>query len=140
MSAIEKWFPIMECLGVTNSDKVVKMSEYSENFAKNEMLKVSSIDKIDINLLPLNLRILKDLDNFEITDDASQVNDVIYKISIDKNSELDSIDYINELEGSLIDIMVKDLKEKNILIYSLVNNMFIDSGKLVISSRIKIIN
>jgi len=130
----------MECLGVTNSDKIVKMSEYSENFAKNEMLKVSSIDKIDINLLPLNLRVLKDLDNFEITDDASQVNDVIYKIEIDKNSELDSIDYINELEGSLIDIMVKDLKEKNILIYSLVNNMFIDFGKLVISSRIKIIN
>jgi hypothetical protein len=130
----------MECLGVTNSDKVVKMSEYSENFSKNETLKFLNIDGINTNLLPLNLRILKDLDNFEITDDVSQVNDITYKIKIDKNSELDTLDYLNKLEGSLIDMVVKDLKNKNILIYSLVNNVFIESDNLVIASRIKIIN
>lgn len=149
MSVIEKWGPIMETLGVTNSEKVIKMSEYSENFAKNESLKTSNVDGINMNLLPLNLRILKDLDNFEITDDMSQVNDIFYAVHIkNKNPDISLefstsqmvLDYTNELESSLIDMMVEDLKGKKILIYSLVNNVFIESNKLVISSRIKIID
>ncbi len=132
----------MECLGVTNSDKVIKMSEYAENFAKMEILKSDTLssDSLTENLLPINLRILSKLDNFEITNDASQINDITYKIRIDKSFESSSLDYINELEHSLINMMIEDLKEKNILIYSLVNNVFIDSDELVIASRIKIIN
>jgi len=140
MTATEKWSPIIEILGVINYDNVVKMSEYADKFTKMEILKDNNVDSLGINLLPINLKILSKLDNFEITDDISQVNDITYKIKIDKNSNKSSLEYVNELENSLINIMIDDLKEKNILIYSLVNNIFIESDKLIIVSRIKINN
>ena len=140
MTATEKWSPIIEILGVTNYDNVVKMSEYADKFTKMEILKDNNVDSLGINLLPINLKILSKLDNFEITDDISQVNDITYKIKIDKNSNKSSLEYVNELENSLINMMIDDLKEKNILIYSLVNNIFIESDKLIIVSRIKINN
>lgn len=139
MTATEKWSPIIEILGVTNYDNVVKMSEYAEKFTKMEILK-DNTDSLGVNLLPINLKMLSKLDNFEITDDISQVNDITYKIKIDKNSNKSSLEYVNELENSLINMMIDDLKEKNILIYSLVNNMFVESDKLIIVSRIKINN
>jgi hypothetical protein len=141
---IEKWSSIMEALGVTDKVKIVKMSEYADNFAKMETSKYTSglnTSGVLGNLLPINLRIMKDLDNFEITTDTSKIEVFSYSIIIDSNFDINSIDSLSKLESVLIHTIIEDLKDKDILIYSLVDSVFIMKydgiNKLVMSSRIK---
>jgi len=143
-SIIEKWSPVMSALGVSDNDKIAKMSEYCEKFIKMESEKSISVVNSNVlfeNLLPINLRILKELDNFEITTDASKVQNFTYNIKID-NDSYPSLTSLEQLESSLIQTIIEDLKDKDILIYSLVDNIFVmkidnEFSRLVMSSRIK---
>jgi nitrogen regulatory protein PII-like uncharacterized protein len=145
MNNIKKWSPIMEALDITDEAKIAKMSEYAENFIKMESTKSNispfNTSGVSGNLLPINLRIMKDLDNFEITTDASKTQNFTYNIKID-NDTYPSLTSLDQLESVLIHTIIEDLKDKDILIYSLVDNMFVmkidnEFSKLVISSRIK---
>ena len=143
---IEKWMSILDSLKEVDSDKREKMSLYADQLSRmiteKELIFHTSkvqpyIDHFNMpNLLVLNLKILKNLDNFTITNDPAVVENYEFNLDIEdgynhENIESDVVNYISE-----------KFKGKEIVIYSLVDSIcVIDKGKqgfINISSRIKI--
>ena len=116
---VKKWSPVIETLGVTDDEKIENMAIYAENcfrLFKNDYM-------------PVSMKILSKLDNFSITNDEYEVENK--KISVD-------IKTIND--GSIdewISGVIEFLKDKNILVYSLIDSYNIENNKITINSKIK---
>lgn len=145
---VEKWSTVLEVLKVTEEDKRIKMVEYAEHFSEMENSKQLIYQEKKMSLLPLNLKILKNIDNFEITNDPSNVETHEFIVEMKESDYMDIIegggfDFIRGVEDYIVDTITEKLKDKNILIYSLINDISVMYEKgydaqMVLRSRIKI--
>ena len=142
---IEKWVSILDSLKEVDLEKREKMALYADQVSRliteKELVFHTSkvqpyIEHIMPNLLVLNLKILKNLDNFTITSDPAAVENYEFNFDIEDGYNHENI------ESDVVNYMSEKFKDKEIIIYSLIDDVcVIDKGKqgfINISSRIKI--
>lgn len=149
------WKPILDMFDV-DDDKKIKMADYADHHAKLEVESNSTVS-IDFNnsLLPMSLKILSKIDDFEVTYDASEVKDHTISVTLSKDDllfikESIGIDVIPYIENMLMEEIIHQCKDKKILVYTMVdsiqsiaevlkNSKDILLPKIIIKSRIKIL-
>jgi len=143
---LEKWAPILDVLEIED-EKKLKIAEYGEHFMElEEQFRLDpNSDVLQKTLLSLNLKSLKELDNYTITKDTTIVENYTFTIDLEKNP-LDikkmGLDIVNVIEESIKQVVIQELKDKDLTIYLLISNMSLvekeNSSKIIITSRIKI--
>jgi len=152
---LKKWESIINILEVDDEIKM-EFARYAEHFLELETLsKMTDVNKSNPSLLPINLKVLKELGKFKFTDNPDDVDNYTFTIDIDDYPDLstykvsdmnlsDKNKISSIIDNSIVDTMVKELGDKNLVVYSLINSITISEGnnilpRLKISTRIKII-
>jgi len=151
---LKKWNFLIDSLGVIDKEKKIKIAKYIEHYIQLSNLRSTHMDEsfnVRSNLLPINVKVMSELNNFEITNDPSKVENITYSVLIKQEDWNENFDdngvyhqsNIEKLESVLLYQMIEKLKDKDILIYSLVDSLSIISekdfgAKMIINSRIKI--
>lgn len=145
---IKKWKPILKELKISEKNYVF-FSTYAETLINN----LSDIEN-EQNLLPVNLRVLSqlDFDNIDIKlsnlEDLEKIEDLEIKETIDRSILLNidaasGLKIVQDTENILLDKLIALLNtKKEIFIYKLVNSIGIrnideNTTEMFITSRIK---
>lgn len=145
---IKKWKPILKELKISEKNYVF-FSTYAETLINN----LSDIEN-EQNLLPVNLRVLSqlDFDNIDIKlsnlEDLEKIEDLEIKETIDRSILLNidaasGLKIVQDTESILLDKLITLLNtKKEIFIYKLVNSIGIrnideNTTEMFITSRIK---
>jgi len=154
--ATKKWKPILDSLNITNNEKRVKIALYAEQHMKLDSYNhnpTNIANNIGASLLPISLKILSKLDNFEIVDNPRLVETYQVSSSINRE-EIESlrcfttspgIEIVQRLESVLVEELISQLRGKRVLVYMVVSSMLVISEetfspKMILSSRIKILD
>jgi len=143
---IEKWTPILDVIEVPEKDKL-KIAQYGEHFMElEEQFRLDpNIGVLQKSLLPLNLKALKEIKNFDITKDSTITEEYTFRIDF-PNSSIDMEDkgmnVVEVIEEDIKKVVIQELKDKNLTIYLLISNMMMvetdGNPQVVVLSKIKI--
>lgn len=142
--AMKKWKPVLDSLDIMDEEKRIKISIYAEQHQRIEG-GPNNLGERGPNLLPLSIRILSKLDNFEITNNPTLVEDYSVSMSFSrKQIESMGLDTIRRMESILIEEFISQFRDKKILVYMAVSNLSMISDttlapRMILQSRIKII-
>ena len=160
---LKKWKLILDTLEINEENRREKFAQYCEHFQQMDANRTVNIETVEMRgdkvystggdkptLLPFNLRVLKELNNFDLTKDPGITETYSYRIKMKEEDYLDikdgfGVDIISKLEGVILNEMILQLKDKDITIYSLVDNVQVihEHGydpSLTVRSRIRINN
>jgi len=104
-----------------------------------------NIGVLQKSLLPLNLKALKEIKNFDITKDSTITEEYTFRIDF-PNSSIDMEDkgmnVVEVIEEAIKKVVIQELKDKNLTIYLLISNMMMvetdGNPQVVVLSKIKI--
>lgn len=120
---LKRWLPIMESLQIKSDDKLEKLCEYAEIHANVDAVRSLYAGDIHITRLPISLMILKELDNFEITNNIDDVDTIQTKIKLESVDGMLPMNPEPHYESEIRTAMVNELKDKNILVYQLISEI-----------------
>lgn len=142
---LKKWAPIVDALKVTDEDKRQKMADYAEHHSKLENIESITTVGNSQNLLPISMKVLSEMNNFNIINDPPDT--IEYSITIKRYEiiamETKGFDIMPQLESVLIKEIINDLKDKDISVYTMVDSIALITenelgGKMILRSRVKI--
>lgn len=145
--ALKKWGPVLDALNIDDYDKKVKIAEYAEHHQKIDG--IASNNEFGDNSLPMSIKVLSELDNFDIVENQIGIQSHRYSIRINADDvnyirgNFD-IDVISRLESLALNELINDIKNKNVTIYKAVSSLSVVTDEntmtptMVLESRYKI--
>jgi len=145
--AIRKWKPVLESLNITDEEKSTKIAVYAEQHQRLESFEI--INNNGYNLLPISIKVLSKLDNFEITDDPRLVETYQVSVTINRH-EIEyntGIDIMPRLENVLVEELINQLRGKKVLVYKAASSLltidevqYVVGTRMILTSRIKVMD
>lgn len=143
MNIVEKWKDVLEHLEIKNELQELKLAKYAEHFSKIENQQNLQNSQ---SLLALNMKVMENLNFYELTSDSGKVETVTFEMPVSKetmDASMFPFAFVPMIENLIIKELTKMYRDKRLVVYTIVDSIQMISEKtmapkITIRSQIKV--